>query len=394
MFKLFEHFIIDKKYQEMDNDKRSALGMLASIIALIFNILLSFLKILIGALFLCMSVMTDGFNNLSDSLSSIVSLIGFKISKKSPDKNHPYGHQRIEYISALILALIIIFLAFNLGKTSLEKIINNEEMILDNFYIIIIVLVSSILIKTYMALMYYYVYKKTESISINASMHDSINDCISTSIILVSLILAKYIGISLDAYLALILCIYMLISGIKIIISSISSLIGEAPKQEEIKMIQEEILKNEKVLGVHDLIIHKYGKDKIFATIHVEMNSKDDILESHEVIDNIERDFKINHNINLCIHLDPIEVDDKLTLELKSALEEILKDTNYNYHDFRLIKKKDEIKILFDLIIDYEDNKYRNKIIEDIKSNLITKSKDIYDTNYDIIVDVDNKGEM
>lgn len=394
MFKLFEHFIIDKKYQEMDNDKRSALGMLASIIALIFNILLSFFKILIGALFLCMSVMTDGFNNLSDSLSSIVSLIGFKISKKSPDKNHPYGHQRIEYISALILALIIIFLAFNLGKTSLEKIINNEEMILDNFYIIIIVLASSILIKTYMALMYYYVYKKTESISINASMHDSINDCISTSIILVSLILAKYIGNSLDAYLALILCIYMLISGIKIILSSISSLIGEAPKQEEIKMIQEEILKNEKVLGVHDLIIHKYGKDKIFATIHVEMNSKDDILESHEVIDNIERDFKINHNINLCIHLDPIEVDDKLTLELKSALEEILKDTNYNYHDFRLIKKKDEIKILFDLIIDYEDNKYKNKIIEDIKSNLITKSKDIYDTNYDIIVDVDNKGEM
>ena len=169
-------------------------------------------------------------------------------------------------------------------------------------------------------------------------MHDSINDCISSTIILISIIIAKFTNFSIDAYLALALCVYMIVSGIKIMMESISSLLGEAPKKEEMQMIEAEILSYDKVLGAHDLIIHKYGKDKIYATIHVEMDAKDDILESHAIIDNIERNFKVKHNINLCIHLDPIELDDELTLKLKHALDDIIKDTNYSYHDFRLIK--------------------------------------------------------
>lgn len=393
MFKLLEHIFINKKYHEMNNEKRSALGVLTSILALIFNIILSFFKILVGFLFSCLSIVTDGFNNLSDSLSSVISLIGFKISKKSPDENHPYGHERIEYISALILATIIIFLGISLGKTSLEKIINNEQIILDHFYILIIVVSASILIKTYMVFIYHHVYKLTNSLTINASMHDSINDCISSTIILISIIIAKFTNFSIDAYLALALCVYMIISGIKIMMESISSLLGEAPKKEEIQMIEAEILQYDKVLGAHDLIIHKYGKDKIYATIHVEMDAKDDILESHEIIDNIERNFKVKHNINLCIHLDPIELDDELTLKLKHALDDIIKDTNYSYHDFRLIKRKDEIKILFDLIISYEDNKNKYFILADIEKKLIKKAKEIKDTDYILIIDIDNKGE-
>ena len=393
MFKLLEHIFINKKYHEMNNEKRSALGVLTSILALIFNVILSFFKILVGFLFSCLSIVTDGFNNLSDSLSSIISLIGFKISKKSPDENHPYGHERIEYISALILATIIIFLGISLGKTSLEKIINNEQIILDHFYILIIVVSASILIKTYMVFIYHHVYKLTNSLTINASMHDSINDCISSTIILISIIIAKFTNFSIDAYLALALCVYMIISGIKIMLESISSLLGEAPKKEEMQMIEEEILQYDKVLGAHDLIIHKYGKDKIYATIHVEMDAKDDILESHAIIDNIERNFKVKHNINLCIHLDPIELDDELTLKLKHALDDIIKDTNYGYHDFRLIKRKDEIKILFDLIISYEDNKNKYFILADIEKKLIKKAKEIKDTDYILIIDIDNKGE-
>ena len=393
MFKLLEHIFINKKYHEMNNEKRSALGVLTSILALVFNIILSFFKILVGFLFSCLSIVTDGFNNLSDSLSSIISLIGFKISKKSPDENHPYGHERIEYISALILATIIIFLGISLGKTSLEKIINNEQIILDHFYILIIVVSASILIKTYMVFIYHHVYKLTNSLTINASMHDSINDCISSTIILISIIIAKFTNFSIDAYLALALCVYMIISGIKIMMESISSLLGEAPKKEEIQMIEAEILQYDKVLGAHDLIIHKYGKDKIYATIHVEMDAKDDILESHAIIDNIERNFKVKHNINLCIHLDPIELDDELTLKLKHALDDIIKDTNYGYHDFRLIKGKDEIKILFDLIISYEDNKNKYFILADIEKKLIKKAKEIKDTDYILIIDIDNKGD-
>ena len=393
MFKLLEHIFINKKYHEMNNEKRSALGVLTSILALIFNVILSFFKILVGFLFSCLSIVTDGFNNLSDSLSSIISLIGFKISKKSPDENHPYGHERIEYISALILATIIIFLGISLGKTSLEKIINNEQIILDHFYILIIVVSASILIKTYMVFIYHHVYKLTNSLTINASMHDSINDCISSTIILISIIIAKFTNFSIDAYLALALCVYMIISGIKIMLESISSLLGEAPKKEEMQMIEAEILQYDKVLGAHDLIIHKYGKDKIYATIHVEMDAKDDILESHAIIDNIERNFKVKHNINLCIHLDPIELDDELTLKLKHALDDIIKDTNYGYHDFRLIKRKDEIKILFDLIISYEDNKNKYFILADIEQKLIKKAKEIKDTDYILIIDIDNKGE-
>ncbi len=391
MFKITEYFFIKRKKLDInDYNTKARYGIISSIFGLVCNIILCTFKIIIGLIFKSIAIFTDGVNNISDSAASIISLIGFKMSKKEADKEHPYGHERIEYISALLVAVLIVSLAIILGKNSLTKIINKEEMDLSKFYLIIIVLLASILIKTWMACIYGYSFKKTKFMTLKADVFDSINDILTTSIILISLIIAKIFDLNLDAYLGLILSLYMLYSGIKLMVETISTLIGEAPDKKEIDIYLNKILSYDKILGAHDLMLHRYGANKIYATVDVEINKNNDIMLCHNIIDTIERDFKDNYNILLKVHLDPIDLEDEDLVKYKLILENILKDSNYSYHDFRIIKTDNKIKILFDLIIPYQDNKAKFKIIDEIKNKLLSEYKKIKDINYQFIIDIDN----
>lgn len=396
MFKLLEHLFIKKKYPEaMDDNKRAAYGIMSSIVGIICNVFLCILKLIVGLIFQSIAIITDGINNLSDSASSIVGLIGFKLSKKSPDEQHPYGHERIEYISALFVACSILVISIILGKTSIEKIINHSNMNLDKFYIVVILLVTSILIKLWMMFVYRQVYTKINSLTSKASSQDSLNDVITNVIILISLIVAYYTNISLDAYLALALSAYMLFGGAKIAIETISVLIGEATSKEEIKNIEKEILAYNYILGVHDLFIHKYGPNKTFATIHCEMDASMNMIDCHNIIDEIERDFKAKHNIFLTIHLDPVEKDDQDSAIYKSIITNITSKDGYKFHDFRIVKGTDYIKILFDLEIPYKKSKDSEKIVEDIKGDFMNQIKNENinkNISYQLIIDVDNNG--
>ena len=394
MFKLLEHLFIEKKYKDkMDDNKRVAYGVLSSIVGIICNVFLCILKLIVGFIFQSISIITDGINNLSDSASSVVGLIGFKLSKKSPDEQHPYGHERIEYISALFVACSIVVISIILGKTSIEKIINHSNMNLDKFYIVVTLLVASIIVKLWMMLVYKKVYLKINSLTSKASSQDSLNDVITNVIILVSLIIAYYTDISLDAYLALALSAYMLFGGVKIAIETISVLIGEATSEEEIKNIEKEIASYDHILGVHDLFIHKYGPNKTFATIHCEMDANMNMIDCHNIIDEIERDFKAKHNIFLTIHLDPVEKDDEDSLIYKNIISNIISKDGYSFHDFRLVKGTNYIKILFDLVIPYKMNKDSDKILSDIKDKFMNQIKEENidkDISYQLIIDVDN----
>ena len=391
MFKIAEYLFIKRKHLDINEyNTKAKYGIISSIFGLICNILLCVFKVIVGLIFQSIAIITDGVNNITDSFASIISLIGFKISKKEADEHHPYGHERIEYISALMVAVLIISLAIILGKNSLLKIINKETMDLSKFYLILILLISSILIKTWMALIYSYSFKKTKFMTLKADISDSINDIIATSFILISLIVAKIFDLNLDGYLGLALALYMLFSGIKLMVETISPLIGEAPDKKEVDKYLNNILAYDKILGAHDLILHHYGANKIYATVDVEMNRCLDIMDCHNIIDKIERDFKNNYNILLKIHLDPIDLEDEDIIKYRSVLENILKDSNHSFHDFRLIKSDDNIKILFDLIIPFQENKDKNKIVDEIKEKLLKKYKEIKDINYEFIIDVDN----
>ena len=391
MFKLFEHLFITKKYPDkMDDNKRVAYGLLSSTIGIICNVFLCILKLIVGIIFASISIITDGLNNLSDSASSIVGLIGFKLSKKSPDENHPYGHERIEYISALFVSCSIIVLSIILAKTSIEKIINHSNMDLSKFYLVVILLVVSILVKMWMMFVYRYVYKRIDSLTSKASSQDSLNDVIATSIILVSLIIAYYTNIALDAYLALGLALYMLVGGIKLAIETISVLIGEATSKEDIKTIEKEILSYDNILGVHDLFIHKYGPNKTFASIHCEMDASMNMVDCHNIVDAIERDFKTKHNISLTIHIDPVEKEDSDTIFYKNIITTIVTKYEYKFHDFRIVKGTNYIKILFDLVIPYKMNNESEQIVKSIKEEFMKEIDSKDDINYQLIIDVDN----
>ena len=326
MFKLLENIFINKKYPKeiMNNEKRSAYGILSSIFGIVCNIILCSIKIISGVIFASISLVADGINNLSDGASSITSLIGFKLAQTPPDDEHPYGHERIEYISALFVSIFIIIVGILLGKSSIEKLISKEEMDLSKFYLLIGILGVSILIKMWMGLVYLNVSKKINSLTIKATSQDSFNDCITTFAILISLIISKLTSFNLDAYLGLAVAIFILINGIKLCFETISPLLGEAPSEEYVKKMISKILSYDGILGVHDLVMHNYGPDKYFATIHCEVDSKVDVMISHEVIDQIERDIRSDFNIELTIHLDPIDTSDDFTNELKNILENII----------------------------------------------------------------------
>lgn len=347
--------IFIKNYQDYENPKvRSAYGILSGIVGIVSNLLLSGFKIITGILIGSIALTADGINNLSDAATSIITLIGFKMSSMPADKNHPYGHQRLEYVTGLIISTIILVVGGALFKSSIEKIIKPTDLSVDNFTLLM--LAVAIIIKLWQSLFYRANGKLINSKTLLTSSADSRNDCLQTGAVLISCLVFRYFGLNIDGYIGLLVSIMIIVNGVQMLKEMISPLIGEAPEPEFVEKVEKEILAYPGILGIHDLVIHSYGPGKTFITVHAEVDSEVNVNMSHELIDKIEKDFMEKYNIDLVIHLDPIDITNKETLRFKELTERILKeiDERLDFHDFRIAYEGEQIKIIFDVVIPYE----------------------------------------
>lgn len=386
MQKLLVKLFIKDYQNTQDPIIRGKYGSLSGIIGIISNLILCSIKIFLGFISASVSIMADGINNLTDAGSSIITLIGFKLSSAPADDDHPFGHERIEYVTGLIISFIIILIGFSLGKESINKIIDPSTNYEISFITIIIMLIS-ISIKLWQAIFYKKMANAINSEALIASSKDSLNDCISTSAVIIGLIIIKFTSFYLiDGIIGIGVSLFIIISGIKMVIETINPLIGTMPTQEELDLISQKILSYEGIVGIHDLVIHQYGNCTKFVTAHAEVPSHVDVVKSHDIIDNIERDFRNELGIDLTIHMDPVDLLNPKTQELKLEVYKIVKsiDESLSMHDFRVVYGESHTNILFDVAMPLKF-KYSPKELKE----MITKEIQKIDSNYFVIIQVD-----
>lgn len=330
---------------------RNSYGKLSGTIGIFTNIFLSLCKIISGLIFSNVSITADGINNLSDAANSIITLIGFKLASKPADKDHPFGHARYEYLTGMIISFLIMFLGFSLLKEAITKIFNPEEI---KFSMLLIIILSiSIIIKLWLYFFNKKIANKINSITIMATAKDSLNDVISTSTVLVSILAEHFLKIKIDGFTGTLVSLFVIYSGYQLINEALSPLLGEAPKEDLVKLIEEEIPKYPTVIGIHDLVVHNYGQNKCFITVHVEIPAKQDILISHDIVDNIEMDFYKKYNLHLVIHMDPVETENKEAIELKNKVSEKITEysSELSIHDFRVVFGESHNNLIFDILV-------------------------------------------
>ena len=345
-------FVRDHKNTE-DPAVRDKCGRVAGAVGIITNFLLFLMKIIVGTVFHSVSVTADAVNNLTDSGSSVVTLIGFKMAGKPADEKHPFGHARIEYLSGVIVSFIVIFLGLQLGMSSVEKILTPEENALTP--VALIVLVVSILAKLWQCLFYRKVGRMIKSESVEATSKDSRNDVIATSVVLLGAVITMLTGVNLDGYMGAAVALFIVFSGVQLTISTADPLLGQAPEGELVQTITEKMLSYPGIIGMHDLAVHNYGVGRCFASAHCEVDAKNDILVSHDLIDNIERDFSRDLGIHMVIHLDPVIVGDARTDALHRKVQSLVTALypTVTIHDFRVIWGVTHSNIVFDAAVPF-----------------------------------------
>lgn len=345
-------FVRDHKNTE-DPAVRDKCGRVAGAVGIVTNFLLFLMKIIVGTVFHSVSVTADAVNNLTDSGSSVVTLIGFKMASKPADEKHPFGHARIEYLSGVIVSFIVIFLGLQLGMSSIEKILMPEENALTP--VALVVLVISILAKLWQCLFYRKVGRMIKSESVEATSKDSRNDVIATSVVLLGAVITMLTGVNLDGYMGAAVALFIVFSGVQLTISTADPLLGQAPEGELVQTITEKMLSYPGIIGMHDLAVHNYGVGRCFASAHCEVDAKNDILVSHDLIDNIERDFSRDLGIHMVIHLDPVIVGDARTDALHCKVQSLVTALypTVTIHDFRVIWGVTHSNIVFDAAVPF-----------------------------------------
>lgn len=371
-----------KDYQNTDDENvRHAYGNLTSLVGIVNNIVLFVFKFMVGTLAGSVSITADAVNNLSDAGSSIISLISFRLSSRPADEEHPFGHARYECIASMLVACLILLLGFELIKTSAGKILHPEEVLFS--WVSVIVLVVSIGVKLWMY-MYNHHYGKVLSSSImEATAADSISDVMATGAVLLSTILSPILHFNLDGYMGVIVACLIIYAGGGIIKSALDELLGKAPSKELVQSLKDKIYEYDGVLGIHDLIIHDYGVNRLFASVHVEVDYKVDVMKSHDMVDNIERDVKKSMGIELVIHMDPIKRDDPVTNELKEFIKKALKaiHKDLTLHDFRVVSGDTHMNVIFDVVVPYHLKLENNEILQELKKQVDQK----YDACYLVV---------
>ena len=396
MVNIFRKLFI-KNYDETNNPKvREAHGKLATIVGIISNFLLFVAKFLIGFFAGSISIMGDSFNNLSDMGSSSVTLLGIHLANKPADEDHPYGHERIEYISSLFVSIFIIIIGVELITESVNNFIiglTNPQPL--NYSVVtIIVLVISILVKLWQGIFNKKIGKLINSLPLEATASDSINDMISTSTILIATIISWIFKdivvfgyhISLDSLMGIGVAIFIIIAGIKLIFETINPLIGVGPDSEFVKKIINDIESFEGVLGIHDVICHMYGPTTCFMSVHVEVDCRSDINVSHDLIDNIERIIKEKHHIELVIHMDPIDIHSEDIKEYKEIVSNVLKGycNKVSFHDFRIVKGETHTNVIFDCVIPCDMKDKKDEIKKLIQTELFKLGEIYVVINFDM----------
>lgn len=366
---LIKLFIRDS--ENVTNSKvRTAYGTLGSITGIITNIFLAIIKYIAGVFSGSISIMADAINNLSDAGASIISLVGIKLSAKPADKGHPYGHGRLEYISALGVAFLVLLMGIELFKSSVNKIINPEPV---TFSILSLgILIFSIVAKLWLGLFNKKLGEKINSAPMMAVMKDSFSDCLATGVAAISIIVSAFSDINIDGYLGIVVAGFIFIAGFNILKETMADLLGKPAEKEFVDEITNKILSYDKIVGVHDMIIHDYGPGRLFASAHAEVPSNEDLMEIHDIIDVIERDIFNEFGMVISIHMDPIIVDNEKINTLRQMTSNIVTEMSeeMSIHDFRVVDGPTHTNLIFDLIVPHKYKLTNEEVCKEIEENL------------------------
>ena len=362
-------FIKDSKnYKEPS--VRQAYGVLSGAVGIGLNILLFFGKWLAGTISGSIAITADAFNNLSDAGSSIITLIGFRLSGQEPDPEHPFGHGRMEYISGLLVSVAILVMGFELIWSSIGKLRSPEPI--ESSALVFGILIASILVKLYMFFYNHSLSKKIESAAMKATSVDSLSDTVATTLVLIATLISKYTGLLLDGWFGILVGLFILYIGCSTLKETIDLLLGQPPKQEFIDEVKEIVLGHSMVHGVHDLIVHDYGPGRVMISLHAEVDVNGDIQDIHEQIDHIEHELQEKLHCSATIHMDPIVTDDKEVLAMKAKVEEMVHflDESFSMHDFRMVKGSTRTNLIFDVEVPRKTSYTDNEIVNWLKERI------------------------
>lgn len=372
MIKILSSIFLKGTSKTTDEGRR-AWGMLCSILGIGLNILLFAIKLLAGTLSGSIAITADAFNNLSDAGSSLITLIGFKFAGSSPDLKHPFGHGRFEYISGLLVSIVIVIVGFELLVSSIKKIITPEPLA-GNFMLTIIILLVSILIKGYMFFYNRKVGEEIDSAGMKATAIDSISDCVATAVVLISVIIGAATGVAIDGWFGAAVSMFVLFAGFRSAYETLQPLLGTPPEEGFVREIEQTVMAHSVVLGIHDMVIHDYGPGRKMMSLHAEVDGKGDIFALHNEIDIIEQELKEKFGCETVIHMDPIETDNEVVARFKETVVEAIKEIHKDatIHDFRMVPGPKHNNLIFDAVIPYDIKESK----EELKSRISNLIKD------------------
>lgn len=378
MIQLLASLFIKDKENNTSPAVRQAYGTLCGAVGIGLNILLFLGKWIAGFLSGSIAITADAFNNLSDAGSSIITLIGFRISGQRPDSEHPFGHGRMEYISGFLVSVAILIMGFELVKSSINKLINPEPV--ESSPVIFVILAVSILVKIYMFSYNRAVGKKIGSAAMHATAMDSLSDAVSTALVLGATLVSQLTGLLLDGWFGILVGLFILYTGATTIKETMDLLLGQPPKKEFIDEIREIVVSHKLVYGIHDLIVHDYGPGRVMISLHAEVDANGDIQAIHEQIDHIENELQEKLHCSATIHMDPIVTDDKEVLEMKQKVKRIVLETDdsFSMHDFRMVKGPTSTNLIFDVSVPSGCKKTDNEILNKLKEKIRELPGSIY----------------
>ena len=377
----------DNDYE--DKEIRENIGYISGVVGLIINISLTILKLVIGLMTSSIAVTADAVNNLADATSSVMTIVGFRLANMPPDKEHPHGHGRIEYLTALMIAFMVMIVGFQFIKSSFDRIVNPQPIKFQ--WVTFILLIISISFKLWLSIFNRKLGNKISSAALKATATDAMGDVLTTSVVVFSLGLSRITDYPIDGYIGVLVSVLILYSGFSLVKETISPLIGEAADPELIDAINEGVLSYDYILGVHDLIVHNYGPGRVMATIDAEIPAHIDVVTIHDIIDQAERELGEKHNLHLVIHMDPVGLETKETTEIRNEIKHMIKDSTLieSMHDFNIIEDDGCKCVIFHIVVD--GNKIDKQFSEEeLKSEMAESIKVINpDMTCDIVIDIE-----
>lgn len=384
MISILSKIFIENKNITDENKKRNIFGTLCGAMGIVLNIILFAIKYFAGIISGSIAVTADAFNNLSDAGSSVITLVGIRMASKKPDRDHPFGHGRMEYLSGLAVSVIIILVGVELFRSSVDKIMNPSEV--DTSIVAIVILVISIAVKCYMFFYNRSIGKKINSAGMKATALDCIGDAVATGVVLVSTVISHFTQLQIDGWCGLLVSAFIVYAGIRSVKETVNPLLGMPPEKEFLEQIEAIVMSYDKIIGIHDLIVHDYGPGRIVVSLHAEVDGKEDVFELHDMIDNAERKLCDELGCIAVIHMDPVETDNEVTNEIKEKIAQAMAefDDKITIHDFRVVPGTSHTNVIFDAVVPHEIKKTDMEISNEISDFISEKFM-----NYNAVVNID-----